>query len=104
MRRFGGVGVVSTLGLHSIFNLSSQKRRSDCSHTLLLISHPFQPWNSLPIFTAAFWLTNILGLLGLWGRDNWKQYETTEATIVFISDVGGVKNADFFLLLKVGFH
>lgn len=45
--------------------------------------------NSLPILTAAFWLTDILGLLGLWGRDNWKQYETTEATIVFISDVGG---------------
>lgn len=51
----------------------------------------------LPIFTFAAWTTAIVGLLGLWVHDHYKQYQYGEATIVFISDVGAAHHAFFIV-------
>lgn len=39
----------------------------------------------VPIITFAFWITDIVGLLGLWSADGFPRYQNTEANIVFIS-------------------
>ena len=41
-----------------------------------------------PVITASVWLTNIVGLLGLWSHDGFPEYKAEEASVVFISDVG----------------
>ncbi|SNX83065.1 uncharacterized protein MEPE_01771 [Melanopsichium pennsylvanicum] len=51
----------------------------------------------LPILTFCFWTTAIVGLLALWVRDNYRQYENGEATIVFISDVGAAHRTFFII-------
>ncbi|EPQ31828.1 uncharacterized protein PFL1_00027 [Pseudozyma flocculosa PF-1] len=51
----------------------------------------------LPLLTFCFWITNIVGLLGLWVRDKFKRYEVEEASIVFISDVGATHQAFFIV-------
>ncbi|PWZ00464.1 hypothetical protein BCV70DRAFT_199742 [Testicularia cyperi] len=50
-----------------------------------------------PILTFAAWTTAIVGLLALWSRDNFREYEVEEASIVFISDVGA-SHKTFFII------
>lgn len=51
-----------------------------------------------PILTFAAWTTAIVGLLVIWAvRDNFRQYEQEEASIVFISDVGA-SHKTFFII------
>lgn len=51
----------------------------------------------LPILTFCFWTTAIVGLLGLWVHDGYERYQRTEATIVFISDVGAAHRTFFII-------
>ncbi|KAN0066582.1 hypothetical protein ACQY0O_000676 [Thecaphora frezii] len=51
----------------------------------------------LPLLTFSFWITNIVGLLGLWAADRFRRYEDEEASVVFISDVGATHQAFFIV-------
>lgn len=52
----------------------------------------------LPIATFACWTTAIVGLLVIWAvRDRFVQYEASEASVVFISDVGA-SHKTFFII------
>lgn len=60
-----------------------------------------------PILTFAFWTTAIVGLLVIWAvRDNFRQYEGEEASIVFISDIGALHKTFFiiFCCLTAAFY
>ncbi|SJX61898.1 uncharacterized protein SRS1_12882 [Sporisorium reilianum f. sp. reilianum] len=50
-----------------------------------------------PIITFACWITAIVGLLALWARDNFVEYEVEEASVVFISDVGATHKTFFII-------
>ncbi|PWN19802.1 hypothetical protein BCV69DRAFT_283903 [Microstroma glucosiphilum] len=54
----------------------------------------------LPIVTAAVWLVDIVGLLVLWSRDGFPQYKQSDASIVFISDVGA-NHTTWFIIFSV---
>lgn len=60
----------------------------------------------LPILTFASWTTAIVGLLALWSRDNFAEYEVEEASVVFISDVGATHKTFFiiFCALTAAFY
>lgn len=52
----------------------------------------------LPIATFACWTTAIVGLLVIWAvRDRFREYESEEASVVFISDVGA-QHKTFFII------
>ncbi|PWN24747.1 hypothetical protein BDZ90DRAFT_214552, partial [Jaminaea rosea] len=51
----------------------------------------------LPVITTAVWLVDIIGLLVLWSRDGFPQYVESDASFVFISDVGAVHNTWFII-------
>lgn len=51
----------------------------------------------LPLVTAGVWLADIVGLLVLWARDGFPQYEASNSSIVFISDVGANHNTWFII-------
>lgn len=42
--------------------------------------------------------SDIVGLLGLWSADGFPRYQSTEANIVFISDVGAAHHAFFIVI------
>ncbi|PWN35363.1 uncharacterized protein FA14DRAFT_160543 [Meira miltonrushii] len=51
----------------------------------------------VPIITFALWSACIFGLLGLWGTDGFPKYVNTDATVVFISDVGAAHHTYFII-------
>ncbi|CAD6889482.1 unnamed protein product [Tilletia controversa] len=52
-----------------------------------------------PVITAGCWLANIIGLLVIWTvRDDKREYEREEASVVFISDVGAAHKTYFIIL------
>lgn len=60
----------------------------------------------IPIITFALWSACIFGLLGLWGADGFPKYVNTDATVVFISDVGAQYHTYFiiFAVLSAVFY
>lgn len=60
----------------------------------------------LPILTFASWTTAIVGLLALWAHDQFREYEVSEASIVFISDSGAAHRTFFiiFCALTAAFY
>ncbi|CAO1622480.1 unnamed protein product [Sympodiomycopsis kandeliae] len=54
----------------------------------------------LPLITAALWLTDVVGLLGLWSRDGFPQYQPSNASFVFISNVGAA-HLTWFIIFSV---
>ena len=60
----------------------------------------------IPIITFALWCACIFGLLGLWGADGFPKYVNTDATVVFISDVGAQHHTYFiiFAVLSAAFY
>ena len=56
---------------------------------VLLTLHPvFGPYVFLPLIAGFTWFGGILALLGLWVHSGKPRYRSTEASVVFISDVG----------------
>lgn len=55
---------------------------------------------TLPIITTALWLADVIGLLALWSRDGFPQYEPNNASFVFISDVGA-HHQTWFIIFSV---
>jgi len=51
----------------------------------------------LPLITFSLWITDIVGLLGLWANDDFNEYQPTNANIVFISNVGAVHKTFFII-------
>ncbi|UZJ51750.1 hypothetical protein CBS101457_001070 [Exobasidium rhododendri] len=50
-----------------------------------------------PIIAFAMWLTDVVGLLGLWAHDGFPRYQRSDASIVFISDVGAAHQTFFII-------
>ncbi|WWC68425.1 uncharacterized protein I206_102352 [Kwoniella pini CBS 10737] len=55
----------------------------------------FGPYVLFPILAALTWLGGILALLGLWVKDGKPRYQSDEASVVFISDVGATHQKTF---------
>ncbi|KAE8212130.1 hypothetical protein CF327_g4201 [Tilletia walkeri] len=52
-----------------------------------------------PVITTCCWLADIIGLLIFWTvRDNKREYEREEASVVFVSDVGAAHHTYFIIL------
>jgi hypothetical protein len=49
----------------------------------------FGPYVFLPVAAMATWCGGLLALLGLWVHSGKPRYQSDEASVVFISDVGG---------------
>ncbi|RSH85040.1 uncharacterized protein EHS24_006628 [Apiotrichum porosum] len=57
-------------------------------NTRTFTSHIFYgPYIWLPIICAFAWLSALLALLGIWVHDGKPRYKSTEAAVVFISDI-----------------
>lgn len=54
----------------------------------------------LPVLTTALWLVDVIGLLVLWSRDGFIQYQEDNASFVFISDVGA-HHKTWFIIFSV---
>ncbi|CAO1623404.1 unnamed protein product [Parajaminaea phylloscopi] len=54
----------------------------------------------LPILTTGLWLCDVIGLLVLWSRDGFPQYQENDASFVFISDVGA-NHKTWFIIFSV---
>lgn len=54
----------------------------------------------LPIVTTGLWLCDVIGLLALWSRDGFAQYQVDDASFVFISDVGA-QHKTWFIIFSV---
>ena len=49
----------------------------------------FGPYVFFPVLAMGTWLGGLLALLGLWVQSGKPRYQNDEASVVFISDVGG---------------
>lgn len=49
----------------------------------------FGPYVFFPVLAMGTWLGGLLALLGLWVHSGKPRYQDDEASVVFISDVGG---------------
>ncbi|KAL7411454.1 Frag1/DRAM/Sfk1 family-domain-containing protein [Mrakia frigida] len=60
-------------------------------HTERLSSHLFfGPYVFIPLLSALVWLAGLLALVSLWAVEGTPRYEPTEASIVFISNIGAI--------------
>lgn len=49
----------------------------------------FGPYVFFPVIAMGTWCGGLLALLGLWVKSGKPRYQSDEASVVFISDVGG---------------
>lgn len=76
-------------------------------NTRTLTSHLiFGPYVLFPLIAALTWFGGILALLGIWVHDGKPRYQSDEATVVFISDVGAAHQTVFICICVVtaGFY
>ncbi|ORY24888.1 Frag1/DRAM/Sfk1 family-domain-containing protein [Naematelia encephala] len=66
----------------------------------------FGPYIFLPLIAGCVWLAEILALLATWVKDGKPKYRSDEASVVFISDVGGMHKLLFIIMssVTVGFY